>query len=107
MRGMVHIFKYLAMEACRGEKLDALYLPISDKLRPSRPGTGRCVTMATAHLTVAITDTGKNEERERRKEGKRERERERERGRERDGEREMERERERERERGRNRGNLF
>ncbi|XP_031436230.1 leucine-rich repeat and calponin homology domain-containing protein 1 isoform X2 [Clupea harengus] len=49
MRGMVHIFKYLAMEACRGEKLDALYLPISDKLRPSRPGTGSVEDMGRKH----------------------------------------------------------
>ncbi|XP_062391433.1 leucine-rich repeat and calponin homology domain-containing protein 1 isoform X1 [Sardina pilchardus] len=40
MRGKVHIFKYLALEACRGEKLDVLYLPVSDKLRLSRPGAG-------------------------------------------------------------------
>ncbi|KAL2103133.1 hypothetical protein ACEWY4_000001 [Coilia grayii] len=49
MRGMVHIFKYLALEACRGEKIDVLYLPINHKLRPSRPGTGSVEDVARKH----------------------------------------------------------
>ncbi|XP_041940224.1 leucine-rich repeat and calponin homology domain-containing protein 1 isoform X8 [Alosa sapidissima] len=49
MRGMVHIFKYLALEACRGEKLDVLYLPVNDKLRLSRPGAGSVEDMGRKH----------------------------------------------------------
>ncbi|KAF7709783.1 leucine-rich repeat and calponin homology domain-containing protein 1 isoform X6 [Silurus meridionalis] len=41
IKGKVHIFKYLTMEACRSDKLaDALYLPVMDHLSLSRPTTG-------------------------------------------------------------------
>ncbi|XP_053090045.1 leucine-rich repeat and calponin homology domain-containing protein 1 isoform X3 [Pangasianodon hypophthalmus] len=41
IKGKVHIFKYLAMEACRSDKMaDALYLPVMDHLSLSRPTTG-------------------------------------------------------------------
>ncbi|XP_063049224.1 leucine-rich repeat and calponin homology domain-containing protein 1 [Engraulis encrasicolus] len=57
MRGMVHIFKYLSLEACPGEKIDSLYQPIADKIdglyqpindkmRLSRPGTGSVEDMS-------------------------------------------------------------
>ncbi|KAI1885436.1 hypothetical protein AGOR_G00220150 [Albula goreensis] len=39
IKGRVHIFKYLSMEACRSEKMaDSLYLPVMDGL--SHPSTG-------------------------------------------------------------------
>ncbi|XP_051564297.1 leucine-rich repeat and calponin homology domain-containing protein 1 isoform X6 [Myxocyprinus asiaticus] len=41
MKGKIHIFKYLAMEACRSDKLaDALYLPVTDRLSLTRPTNG-------------------------------------------------------------------
>ncbi|XP_076858173.1 leucine-rich repeat and calponin homology domain-containing protein 1 isoform X3 [Brachyhypopomus gauderio] len=41
MKGKVHIFKYLTMEACRSDKMaDALYLPVMDHLSLSRPMAG-------------------------------------------------------------------
>ncbi|XP_062861804.1 leucine-rich repeat and calponin homology domain-containing protein 1 [Trichomycterus rosablanca] len=41
IKGKVHIFKYLTMEACRSDKMvDALYLPVMDQLSLSRPTTG-------------------------------------------------------------------
>ncbi|XP_052004711.1 leucine-rich repeat and calponin homology domain-containing protein 1-like isoform X2 [Xyrauchen texanus] len=41
MKGKIHIFKYLAMEACRSDKMaDALYLPITDRLSLTRPTNG-------------------------------------------------------------------
>ncbi|XP_026073924.1 leucine-rich repeat and calponin homology domain-containing protein 1-like isoform X3 [Carassius auratus] len=41
MKGMIHIFKYLAMEACRSDKMaDAMYLPVSDRLSLTRPTNG-------------------------------------------------------------------
>ncbi|XP_059417928.1 leucine-rich repeat and calponin homology domain-containing protein 1-like isoform X8 [Carassius carassius] len=41
MKGMIHIFKYLAMEACRSDKMaDAMYLPVSDRLSLTRPTSG-------------------------------------------------------------------
>ncbi|KAF7651002.1 hypothetical protein LDENG_00117580 [Lucifuga dentata] len=41
IKGKVHIFKYLSMEACRTEKLpDSLYLPVMERLSLSRPSTG-------------------------------------------------------------------
>ncbi|XP_053296467.1 leucine-rich repeat and calponin homology domain-containing protein 1 isoform X2 [Pleuronectes platessa] len=41
LKGKVHIFKYLSMEACRSEKMpDALYLPAIERLSLSRPSTG-------------------------------------------------------------------
>ncbi|XP_072542769.1 leucine-rich repeat and calponin homology domain-containing protein 1 isoform X5 [Salminus brasiliensis] len=41
IKGKVHIFKYLTMEACRGDKMpDALYLPVMDRLSLSRPSAG-------------------------------------------------------------------
>ncbi|MCJ8732149.1 hypothetical protein PDJAM_G00207790 [Pangasius djambal] len=41
IKGKVHIFKYLTMEACRSDKMaDALYLPVMDHLSLSRPTTG-------------------------------------------------------------------
>lgn len=45
IKGKVHIFKYLTMEACRSDKMaDALYLPVMDHLTLSRPTTGRSVS---------------------------------------------------------------
>ncbi|KAM8856591.1 leucine-rich repeat and calponin homology domain-containing protein 1 isoform 5-T5 [Spinachia spinachia] len=39
IKGKVHIFKYLSIEACRSEKMpDSLYLPVIERL--SRPTTG-------------------------------------------------------------------
>ncbi|XP_034418026.1 leucine-rich repeat and calponin homology domain-containing protein 1 isoform X4 [Cyclopterus lumpus] len=41
IKGKVHIFKYLSIEACRSEKMpDSLYLPIIERLSLSRPTTG-------------------------------------------------------------------
>ncbi|KAL1267873.1 hypothetical protein QQF64_033236, partial [Cirrhinus molitorella] len=41
MKGKIHIFKYLAMEACRSDKMaDALYLPGTDRLSLTRPTNG-------------------------------------------------------------------
>ncbi|XP_061827764.1 leucine-rich repeat and calponin homology domain-containing protein 1 isoform X2 [Nerophis lumbriciformis] len=41
LKGKVHIFKYLSMEACRSEKMaDALYLPVLERLSLSRPVVG-------------------------------------------------------------------
>ncbi|XP_051997780.1 leucine-rich repeat and calponin homology domain-containing protein 1 isoform X2 [Xyrauchen texanus] len=41
MKGKIHIFKYLTMEACRSDKMaDALYLPITDRLSLTRPTNG-------------------------------------------------------------------
>ncbi|XP_005167701.1 leucine-rich repeat and calponin homology domain-containing protein 1 isoform X7 [Danio rerio] len=41
MKGKIHIFKYLAMEACRSDKMaDALYLPVTDRLSLTRPSNG-------------------------------------------------------------------
>ncbi|XP_061735935.1 leucine-rich repeat and calponin homology domain-containing protein 1 isoform X4 [Nerophis ophidion] len=41
LKGKVHIFKYLSMEACRSEKMaDALYLPVLERLSLSRPVLG-------------------------------------------------------------------
>ncbi|XP_077072530.1 leucine-rich repeat and calponin homology domain-containing protein 1 isoform X5 [Siphateles boraxobius] len=41
MKGKIHIFKYLAMEACRSDKIaDALYLPVTDRLSLTRPTNG-------------------------------------------------------------------
>uniref|UniRef100_A0A8D3D521 Calponin-homology (CH) domain-containing protein n=1 Tax=Scophthalmus maximus TaxID=52904 RepID=A0A8D3D521_SCOMX len=42
LKGKVHIFKYLSIEACRSEKMpDALYLPAMERLSLSRPTAGR------------------------------------------------------------------
>ncbi|XP_027147094.1 leucine-rich repeat and calponin homology domain-containing protein 1 isoform X6 [Larimichthys crocea] len=41
IKGRVHIFKYLSIEACRSEKMpDSLYLPVMERLSLSRPTTG-------------------------------------------------------------------
>ncbi|XP_034429177.1 leucine-rich repeat and calponin homology domain-containing protein 1 isoform X3 [Hippoglossus hippoglossus] len=41
LKGKVHIFKYLSIEACRSEKMpDSLYLPVIERLSLSRPSTG-------------------------------------------------------------------
>ncbi|XP_026231563.1 leucine-rich repeat and calponin homology domain-containing protein 1 isoform X3 [Anabas testudineus] len=41
IKGKVHIFKYLSIEACRSEKMpDSLYLPVMERLSLSRPTTG-------------------------------------------------------------------
>ncbi|XP_029967921.1 leucine-rich repeat and calponin homology domain-containing protein 1 isoform X2 [Salarias fasciatus] len=41
IKGKVHIFKYLSMEACRSHKMpDALYLPVMERLSLTRPTTG-------------------------------------------------------------------
>ncbi|XP_030642179.1 leucine-rich repeat and calponin homology domain-containing protein 1 [Chanos chanos] len=41
IKGKVHIFKYLSIEACRSDKMaDSLYLPVMDRLNLSRPTTG-------------------------------------------------------------------
>ncbi|XP_049450636.1 leucine-rich repeat and calponin homology domain-containing protein 1 isoform X4 [Epinephelus fuscoguttatus] len=41
IKGKVHIFKYLSIEACRSEKMpDSLYLPVIERLSLSRPTTG-------------------------------------------------------------------
>ncbi|XP_055071688.2 leucine-rich repeat and calponin homology domain-containing protein 1 isoform X2 [Misgurnus anguillicaudatus] len=41
MKGKIHIFKYLAMEACRSDKMaDGLYLPVTDRLSLTRPTNG-------------------------------------------------------------------
>uniref|UniRef100_A0A673CRN3 Leucine-rich repeats and calponin homology (CH) domain containing 1 n=1 Tax=Sphaeramia orbicularis TaxID=375764 RepID=A0A673CRN3_9TELE len=42
IKGKVHIFKYLSIEACRSDKMpDSLYLPVVERLSLSRPTTGR------------------------------------------------------------------
>uniref|UniRef100_A0AAQ6APF8 Calponin-homology (CH) domain-containing protein n=1 Tax=Amphiprion ocellaris TaxID=80972 RepID=A0AAQ6APF8_AMPOC len=42
IKGKVHIFKYLSIEACRSEKMpDSLYLPVIERLSLSRPTAGR------------------------------------------------------------------
>ncbi|XP_039868492.1 leucine-rich repeat and calponin homology domain-containing protein 1 isoform X7 [Simochromis diagramma] len=41
IKGKVHIFKYLSIEACRSEKMpDSLYLPVMGRINLSRPTTG-------------------------------------------------------------------
>uniref|UniRef100_A0A1A7X945 Leucine-rich repeats and calponin homology (CH) domain containing 1 n=1 Tax=Iconisemion striatum TaxID=60296 RepID=A0A1A7X945_9TELE len=41
IKGKVHIFKYLSIEACRSEKMpDSLYLPAMERLGLTRPTTG-------------------------------------------------------------------
>ncbi|XP_023120333.2 leucine-rich repeat and calponin homology domain-containing protein 1 isoform X2 [Amphiprion ocellaris] len=41
IKGKVHIFKYLSIEACRSEKMpDSLYLPVIERLSLSRPTAG-------------------------------------------------------------------
>ncbi|XP_034741044.1 leucine-rich repeat and calponin homology domain-containing protein 1 isoform X5 [Etheostoma cragini] len=41
LKGKVHIFKYLSIEACRSDKMpDSLYLPVMERLSLSRPITG-------------------------------------------------------------------
>ncbi|XP_038134247.1 leucine-rich repeat and calponin homology domain-containing protein 1 isoform X5 [Cyprinodon tularosa] len=41
IKGKVHIFKYLSLEACRSEKMpDSLYLPVMERLSFPRPYTG-------------------------------------------------------------------
>ncbi|KAM9342789.1 leucine-rich repeat and calponin homology domain-containing protein 1 isoform 2-T2 [Pholidichthys leucotaenia] len=41
IKGKVHIFKYLSIEACRSEKMpDSLYLPVMERLSLTRPSTG-------------------------------------------------------------------
>ncbi|XP_059895263.1 leucine-rich repeat and calponin homology domain-containing protein 1 isoform X2 [Gadus macrocephalus] len=41
IKGRVHIFKYLSMEACRSDKMpDALFLPVIERLSLSQPSTG-------------------------------------------------------------------
>ncbi|XP_032368658.1 leucine-rich repeat and calponin homology domain-containing protein 1 [Etheostoma spectabile] len=41
IKGKVHIFKYLSIEACRNDKMpDSLYLPVMERLSLSRPTTG-------------------------------------------------------------------
>lgn len=52
MKGKIHIFKYLAMEACRSDKMaDALYLPVTDRLSLTRPTNGRSVLMTNNHIS--------------------------------------------------------
>ncbi|KAK2905601.1 hypothetical protein Q8A73_009544 [Channa argus] len=41
IKGKVHIFKYLSIEACRSEKMpDSLYLPVIERISLPRPATG-------------------------------------------------------------------
>ncbi|XP_040003831.1 leucine-rich repeat and calponin homology domain-containing protein 1 isoform X2 [Xiphias gladius] len=41
IKGKVHIFKYLSIEACRSEKMpDSLYLPVMERLSLSQPTAG-------------------------------------------------------------------
>ncbi|PWA23359.1 hypothetical protein CCH79_00019508 [Gambusia affinis] len=41
IKGKVHIFKYLSIEACRSEKMpDSLYLPVMERLSFTRPSAG-------------------------------------------------------------------
>ncbi|XP_022622985.1 leucine-rich repeat and calponin homology domain-containing protein 1 [Seriola dumerili] len=41
IKGKVHIFKYLSIEACRSEKMpDSLYLPVMERISLSRPTAG-------------------------------------------------------------------
>ncbi|KAJ3592708.1 hypothetical protein NHX12_007835 [Muraenolepis orangiensis] len=41
IKGRVHIFKYLSMEACRSDKMpDAHFLPVIERLSLSQPSTG-------------------------------------------------------------------
>ncbi|KAL0963680.1 hypothetical protein UPYG_G00309470 [Umbra pygmaea] len=41
IKGKVHIFKYLSIEACRSDKMpDSLYLPVMERLSLSRPAAG-------------------------------------------------------------------
>ncbi|XP_042175655.1 leucine-rich repeat and calponin homology domain-containing protein 1 isoform X2 [Oncorhynchus tshawytscha] len=41
IKGQVHVFKYLSIEACRSDKMpDSLYLPVMERLSLSRPTTG-------------------------------------------------------------------
>uniref|UniRef100_A0A8C7NRH6 Leucine rich repeats and calponin homology domain containing 1 n=1 Tax=Oncorhynchus mykiss TaxID=8022 RepID=A0A8C7NRH6_ONCMY len=40
IKGKVHVFKYLSIEACRSDKMpDSLYLPVMERLSLSRPTT--------------------------------------------------------------------
>ncbi|KAK6309859.1 hypothetical protein J4Q44_G00197400 [Coregonus suidteri] len=41
IKGKVHVFKYLSIEACRSDKMpDSLYLPVMERLSLSQPTTG-------------------------------------------------------------------
>lgn len=60
IKGKVHIFKYLSIEACRSEKMpDSLYLPVIERLG-LRPSTGRSVTMVTLVLHHKLTKVSCN-----------------------------------------------
>uniref|UniRef100_A0A3Q0R830 Leucine rich repeats and calponin homology domain containing 1 n=1 Tax=Amphilophus citrinellus TaxID=61819 RepID=A0A3Q0R830_AMPCI len=55
IKGKVHIFKYLSIEACRSEKMpDSLYLPVMGRLSLSRPTTGRSVTALSYHQCLLL-----------------------------------------------------
>ncbi|XP_064183895.1 leucine-rich repeat and calponin homology domain-containing protein 1-like isoform X6 [Anguilla rostrata] len=55
MKGKVHIFKYLSMEACRGDKMaDSLYLPVMEGL--SHPSSGS--TEDIEQIKKQDTDSG-------------------------------------------------
>ncbi|XP_035264768.1 leucine-rich repeat and calponin homology domain-containing protein 1-like isoform X2 [Anguilla anguilla] len=55
MKGKVHIFKYLSMEACRGDKIaDSLYLPVMEGL--SHPSSGS--TEDIEQIKKQDTDSG-------------------------------------------------
>lgn len=58
IKGKVHIFKYLSIEACRSEKMpDALYLPVIERLSLSRPSNGRSVKVTLSSTGMRLLKT--------------------------------------------------
>ena len=54
IKGKVHIFKYLGLEACRSEKMpNSLYLPVMEQLSLSQPTSGRSVTSPN-HTALSV-----------------------------------------------------
>ncbi|XP_029936127.1 leucine-rich repeat and calponin homology domain-containing protein 1-like [Myripristis murdjan] len=58
IKGKVHIFKYLSMEACRSEKMsDSLYLPVIERLRPTT-GREKCLSSVICQRNIFRSHTG-------------------------------------------------
>uniref|UniRef100_A0A8C7MNN1 Leucine rich repeats and calponin homology domain containing 1 n=1 Tax=Oncorhynchus kisutch TaxID=8019 RepID=A0A8C7MNN1_ONCKI len=57
MKGKVHIFKYLSIEACRSDKMpDSLYLPVMERLSLSRPDTDSGVGSDNGDKRLSATE---------------------------------------------------
>uniref|UniRef100_A0A8C7MN61 Leucine rich repeats and calponin homology domain containing 1 n=1 Tax=Oncorhynchus kisutch TaxID=8019 RepID=A0A8C7MN61_ONCKI len=58
MKGKVHIFKYLSIEACRSDKMpDSLYLPVMERLSLSRPDTDSGVGSDNGDKRLSATES--------------------------------------------------